>query len=87
MKLLIFTVFDQKAEAYLQPFFSQTVGTGIRAFATAAQDEGHDFHRNAADYTLFELGHFDQSTGMFFVEDVPKTHGSAINFRTLNTDI
>lgn len=80
MKLKIFTVFDQKAEAYIQPFFSQTTGTAKRSFETACNDTSHDFNRHAGDYTLFETGTFEQSTGKFDLLDVPINLGSALTF-------
>lgn len=61
--LKIFSVYDSKAEAFVQPFFSPATGTAIRSFATACNDENTDIHRYAGDYTLFEIGEFDPSTG------------------------
>lgn len=59
----IFSVFDAKAGAYLEPFFAPTRGVAIRSFSSAAQDPGHMFHRHCEDYTLFELGEFDEFAG------------------------
>ncbi len=65
MKLKVFSVFDSKAEAFIQPFYSQTTGTAVRSFEQALQDPAHEFRKFAGDYTLFELGQFDQSTGHY----------------------
>lgn len=78
MKIKVLSVFDSKTEGYLQPFFSQTTGTAIRSFQSAAADEGHDFHRHGADFTLFEFGEFDQSTGTFDLLKSPKNLGNAL---------
>lgn len=59
----VFSVFDAAAQAYLTPFFMPTRGLAIRAFQQAVNDEGHQFHRHAADYTLFEIGLFDERSG------------------------
>ena len=59
----VFSVFDSAANAYMQPFFMDTVPLALRAFTAAVNDEDHAFHRHAADYTLFEIGTFDQSSG------------------------
>lgn len=59
----IFSVYDSKAQAYLQPFFTHNKQTAIRSFATAAQQSDHDFHRYAADYTLFQIGEWDAQSG------------------------
>ncbi len=59
----VFSIFDSKADAFLQPFFSPTAATALRGFEKACQDETTDFHRFAGDYTLFEIGEWDQSEG------------------------
>lgn len=58
----VFSVYDSKAEAYLQPFFTDSTGLAIRAFETAANNEKHEFNRYAGDYTLFEIGIYDEQT-------------------------
>lgn len=78
MKLVIFSVHDSKAEAFLQPFFCPTVAVGVRMFAHAANDPTKDFSRFAADYTLFELGEFEQDTGEITMLKVAKNHGLAL---------
>ncbi len=80
MKLKIFTVHDSKAEAFLSPFFSQTAGTAIRAFEQAANEAGHDFSLHGGDYTLFEVGDFDQLTAKFLILPTPINLGLAITF-------
>lgn len=80
MKLVVFSVYDSKAEAFLQPFFSQSRGTGLRSFSDAAQDENHGFSRHAADYTLFELGEFDQISGRMDQWDAPINLGTALQY-------
>lgn len=64
MLIKAFSVFDSKAEAYLQPFFATTVGMAMRSFGDAVKDEGHQFHKHAADYTLFQIGGFDDDKGV-----------------------
>lgn len=59
----IFTIFDSKAVAYLQPFFSKTEGTAIREIKLAANQEGSQFKKYAEDYSLFNIGEFNEITG------------------------
>lgn len=61
----IFSVYDAKAAAYLPPFFMPTEGLAVRSFEAAVRDTSHDFHRFAADFTLFEFGSFDPTSGSF----------------------
>lgn len=76
----VFAVYDCKAEAYLQPFFSRNAGTAVRDFASAANAEEHQFHRFAGDYTLFEIGEFDEQSGRLSASDVNINLGTALQF-------
>ncbi len=78
MELLIFAIYDSKAEAHLTPFFFPTIGLALRSFTAAASEEGHDFKKFAADYTLFQLGTFNQSTGRIESLDAPVNLGNAL---------
>lgn len=80
MNTLIFTVFDSKAEAFLNPFYSNAVGLALRSFEAACNDATHDFHKYAADYTLFQLGTFNQESGTFDLLASPLNLGLAITF-------
>ncbi len=62
---MVFSVFDSKAEAFLLPIHCVTRGVALRVFQAAVLDSQHEFHRFAGDYTLFELGEFDEMTGKF----------------------
>ncbi len=63
MLFKIFCVFDSKAEAFLQPFFSVNRAVALRSFTQACQDSQSDFHRFAGDYTLFEIGEWSAAEG------------------------
>ena len=71
--LKIFAIRDSKAEAYLNPIFMPKTAQAIRAFQTCTNDENHDFNKYANDYTLFEIGEYDEETGTI------KMHESKIN--------
>lgn len=61
-QLMQFSIFDSKAQAYLQPFFSINRETAVREFTKAVQSDGN-FSQFSEDYAMFELGTFDQNTG------------------------
>lgn len=63
MKTQIYSVYDMAAKAYLPPFYSVNDDTALRSFASAVQDTNHNFSRHAADYTLFNIGVFDDEQG------------------------
>lgn len=78
--LQVFAVYDSKAEAYLQPIFCVNRAVAIRSFTLAAQQEGHDFNRYAADYTLFQLGEWDPYSGNFNLLEKHSNLGKAAEF-------
>ncbi len=82
MMLLAFSVFDSKAEVFSKPFFEGTKGSAIRAFSDAVNEEGHTFHKHAEDYTLFHVGAYDDSMGVFVEHSAPSSLGNALVFVT-----
>lgn len=64
----IYTVFDSKAEAYLQPYYAKNDSVAIRLFRVAANDKEHQFSISAEDYTLFRIGEFDVNNGTITTE-------------------
>lgn len=80
MKLQTFSIYDSKAEAFIQPWYSQTLGTAIRSFEQAVNTSGHEFQKFSADYTLFHLGEFDQQTGRFTALATHVNLGLALTF-------
>jgi len=63
MVLKVYSVFDSKAEAYNSPFLAITRGAAIRAVTDSVNDPKSVYHRWPADFTLFEIGEFDDSSG------------------------
>jgi len=78
--LQVFAVYDSKAEAHIQPIFCSTRAIALRNFALAAQQEGHDFHRFAADFTLFHLGEWEPHSGNFNIFEKPVNLGKAAEY-------
>lgn len=76
----IFTVYDSKAQAYLQPFYAPTKGAAIRVFSDICNDGTHPFNRHPEDYTLFALGEFDDNNGKLLSLTTPAPIGKAIEF-------
>lgn len=63
MKVGIFSIYDSKAEAYMQPFFAQE-GVAKREFGNLVMDKGHAIGKHREDYTLFYMGSWNESTGV-----------------------
>jgi len=71
MILGVFSVFDNAAKAYLPPMFFRAKGEAVRAFMDAVATTDHQFSKHASDYTLFELGEWDDSNAEFNAFVVP----------------
>ena len=85
MKLKLFACHDSKAGAFMQPFFFQATGQAIRAFSDTVNDPKTQLNRHPADFTLFELGTFDDQTGE--VETIkPLNLGVALSFLNLERE-
>ncbi len=76
--MMIFSVYDSKARAFMQPFFSPTAGTALRAFKAAANDSEHAFFRHAGDYTLFEIAEWKEQEGVIDMYETTINLGLAI---------
>lgn len=60
--LKMFTVYDSKAEIYLRPFSMRSTGEAVRGFITTLNDQNTEFAKYPADFTLFEIGEFNETT-------------------------
>lgn len=83
MKLNIYTVFDSAANAYLPPFTTSADGLARRAFSDSINDPNHHFHNHPMDYTLYNIGEFDDSCGLIKPAD-PITLGNGIEYKSEN---
>lgn len=63
MLLRIFTMRDIKAQAFVRPFFVQTVAVAFRAIAESASDPNNQFGKYPYDFELWEIGEFDDIQG------------------------
>jgi len=81
MILKVFGIYDSKAEAYLSPFMMKSKGEAIRAIQNHIEDKEHNFHKYAEDFTLFELGSWDDQTAKYELHSTPKSMGVFIEFK------
>lgn len=72
MIISVFTIRDDKAQAYLQPFFLSNESMARRAIADCVSDSDHMFGKHPEDYALFSLGTFDDQSGKFVLTDAPR---------------
>ena len=77
----VFTVYDSAAKAYLPPFMFPTRAMAERAFSQLAVDRSHNIGQSPKDYTLFELGTFDDSDASYSMYEAKEPLGLAIEYR------
>lgn len=72
MRLLGFSVMDQKVGAFAHPFFATAIGLAVRMFGDWCNDQGTPLSKHPEDYQLFQVGYFDDESGQFEAAVVPK---------------
>jgi hypothetical protein len=83
---IVFSIHDQKADAFLPPFILPKEEMAKRTFYDCVNSEDHQFGAHPADYTLFKLGLFDDESGTYLLEKTPISLGSGIEYRRLPTE-
>jgi hypothetical protein len=74
MKMIVVSIKDRAADAYGRPFYVPSVGVAIRSFQDEVNRAAEDnqMYHHSDDFDLFELGSFDDGTGMFDLFESPK---------------
>lgn len=78
MEHKIFAIYDQKAHAFLPPFTLHRRELAARTFADCINSKDHAFSRHPGDYTLIELGEYDDTTGRISPYEVAETIGNGL---------
>lgn len=81
MNLKVFSVYDSKTEAYMTPFFMRSKGEAIRGFADVVNDGQSTMCKYPHDYTLFEIGEWDDTTARLEPHATPISLGVAIEHK------
>lgn len=76
----IFSIFDEKAMAYIPPFILPTDGQAVRIFSDCVNSNSHQFGVHPEDYTIFRLGTFDDSNGLISVGEHRQSLGNGLEF-------
>lgn len=67
----VFSIFDAKAAAFMQPFFSVNEATARRAVAQALLAPDSMLGKFPEDYTLMRVGMFDDEKGQLHAVELP----------------
>lgn len=77
----IYTIRDDKAAAYLPPFYARQDGEAIRMFQNTMSDSQSNFAKWPEQFILFALGEYNEDTGVITPLDAPRAIGSGVDFK------
>lgn len=74
MKQVVIAIKDRAADAFGRPAFVPSVGVAIRSFTDEVNraDPDNQMNSHPDDFDLFELGMYDDSTGVVEMLDSPR---------------
>lgn len=82
MILKVFAIYDSAADYYLPTFTSRSVGEALRDFGSSAKDHNAgQLYSHPADFTLFEIGTYDNTSGIVTSHQAKTNHGTALEIR------
>lgn len=87
MIVKVFSVWDASAGTYSPPFYQPTIGSAIRSFGDAVATSDSQLSRHSNDFSLFELGSYDDNTGKFVCLDQPNKLAVATEFVKVKADV
>lgn len=70
-KAIIVAIYDSATEAYMAPSTMQARGQALRAFTDMVNNPQSEVSKHPHDYALFELGQFDDNSGLITQPNTP----------------
>lgn len=80
MLFTVFSIYDSAIATWLPPIYSRNKGEMLRNFSDAVQDTSSNLAKHPGDYSLFELGTFDDDKCVFSLLKAPVRLCIAIDF-------
>jgi hypothetical protein len=85
MELNIYSIYDEDAKAYLQPFFTQNHGIAIRVFSDNVNGKDNQIANHPHKFTLFHIGTYNDSTAKIDSLKTPKSLGKGNEYKESET--
>lgn len=76
----LFAVRDLKANVFLKPVADLNVASATRSFGLVVNEGSSMISKYPADFALYEIGDFDEVTGMITVAPAPTSLGIGTDF-------
>lgn len=81
MKMSAFSIRDEKAQAFMQPFYFNYKGQASRTLEDLLKERDNPIAKHPEDYSLYHLGYFDPHTGRLEPLNVPELICHATDFQ------
>lgn len=69
---VVVTVRDRAIDTFGRPFVVPALGAAVRGFTDEVNNSQSDLFKHSDDYDLYELGVFDDQTGLFDMLPAPR---------------
>lgn len=80
MILNIFSIFDEKAQAFSRPVLFNALGQALRSFSDLAKDKTTDIASHPEDFSLYHIGEFDDADAQIKSYPQPRLIARAAEF-------
>lgn len=77
----IISVKDMKAKLFLQPTFQRSVHDATRSFEVIVNEPDNMISKFPDDFRLYQIGEFDQDSGVITETNPPLDLGAASEFK------
>lgn len=86
MKQKVFAVYDSLARVFFPPFYVSHEAQARRSFMAIANDKESAISQHPQDFTLFEIGEFDDELGALIPHPKHINHGLASIYKVRELD-
>jgi len=80
MKYKSFAIYDGLAELFSHPFHTYNKNTAVRGFAEQVNRPDSQYAKHPTDFSLHEVGEYDDKTGLMTPLTAPQRIGLASEF-------
>lgn len=86
MKFIVVALYDNKVCSYSHVQNFRRKDEAVRTFSEAIDDVNSPMHKYAEDFSLFEIGYYDDETGLHIPHQVPILIITALNASKFHRD-
>lgn len=83
----VYSIYDNKALTWGQPYFAQNKHTALRSFSDAVNNPESPFGQHPGDYVLYEIGTWDEFTGQIAGHETNENLGMAADYIKTEPDL